>query len=134
MTSSAAVRDVPRFIKWAMIVCAFWLGGGYAFGPPDQYASPTFDLLKSVMPIPVWGAIFLFVGMVMIVTRWIGNALAVVAWGTWGLVLFLYAMEHHMAGWGGVGWSGFFVASNAYEVYRGGQVLLLKLRASEGAR
>lgn len=130
MPSQAASRDVPRFVKWAMIICALAIGAGYAFGPQSWYSASTFDVLRSVtwFPISAWGWVFMTAGFLMISTRMFGHALAMVAWSTWGMGVLAATLDGHITTWGSAVWPFFFVAMNAYEVFRWGQKQLGMVR------
>jgi hypothetical protein len=40
------------------------MGAGYAFGSPLWRSSPSFAVVKMVMPMQAWGAVFIVIGLV----------------------------------------------------------------------
>lgn len=129
MATDVAVRNVPPFIRWTMIVTAIALGAGYLFGPDQFSSAPGLVYAKSLMPIQAWGAVFMLAGMLMIPTRLTGHSLAVVAWGTWGASIWVAYFHGLGTAWGGFVWPVTFVAFNGYEVFRWGQKRVERLRA-----
>lgn len=126
-------RDVPVFVRMALITTALLLGGGYAFGPDSLSSSPSFDVLKSVpwFPIRAWGLCFLFAGVLMGATKLVGYAFAVVLWGTWGMGQVLALSDGKLVSWGLAVYPFFYVAIAGYEVYRWGQKHLMQVRAQQ---
>lgn len=132
MPSHAADRDAPPFIRWTLITFAIALGCVYAFGPDVWSSSRSLTVLKSIswFPIRAWGFVFIFAGMLMLVTKLWGHALAMIVWGTWWMGLVATAFTGDLTGGGGLVWPLLFLAINGYEVYRWGQKRMLKVRKS----
>jgi hypothetical protein len=126
-------RDVPVFVRGALITTAILIGIGYTFGPASFSSSPSFDVLKSFswFPIQAWGLCFMLAGVLMGTTRLVGYAFAVMLWGTWGMGLVLAAFEGKLSGWGGAVYPFFYVAIAGYEVYRWGQKHLMQVRTRQ---
>ncbi|GAA1281593.1 hypothetical protein [Saccharothrix xinjiangensis] len=82
---------------------AIVLGAGYAMGPSQWYSAGTFTVVRSLgAPIPLWGAVFILAGALLLALRRsaIGHVVALMAFVFWGLALAASLPAGQLSGWG----------------------------------
>jgi hypothetical protein len=135
VVTDVAVRNVPPFIKWMMVVTALTIGIGYLVSPDSASNAPVLTYAQTLFPVQVWGALFMTSGILIVSTRLIGHGLAIVLWGTWGASIWIAYAAGLGTAWDDVVWPMTFVALNGYEVFRWGQKQLADFRRrSAGGR
>jgi hypothetical protein len=105
-----------RAAAWMFPALTLWLGCGYLFGPMTRVSSPAFDAAKSLLPMRVWGAVFLTTALVKVVCILYSRPRALVVamcfgmglYACWG-VLFLASMSDPRTSWGAPAWPFFVV-------------------------
>lgn len=93
---------LSRPARLILAVHALVLGLGYALGPRQWSSGGSFAVVRQLgLPIPVWGAVFMVIGLLLLVRRHsAGHALAVFALGFWGCCLAATLLTGQLTGWG----------------------------------
>lgn len=113
--------EMPTVIKWLSTVLALALGAGYAFGPDSVSSAPIFEFAKALMPIQLWGIVFMGCGFLLASTRFLGYAACGTTWLLWEIFLVLGAANGNLQSWGSVIWPVFFVGINFMHIIQWGQ-------------
>lgn len=94
-------------VRAILVVDALVTGSGFAFGPPSWTSSSTLDLIRQLpLPFPVWGALFLFGGVLLasgrrLVPHFGGHGVLALLYFVWGLATLSTAFTGSLNAWGG---------------------------------
>lgn len=109
-----------RIAIWIFPALTMWLGLGYLFAPAQRLQSPAFVAARDVMPLKVWGLVFVAVASVKVATLLVGNlrgymaamCLGIALYTTWAFLFAVATFADPRTSPGAAAWPLFVVASH----------------------
>jgi hypothetical protein len=128
-------RTMPLLVRWFSATLAVTLGAGYAFGPAALGDAAAFIFARQLLPIRMWGVLFIVCGISLILPRLsiiAGHVLCAVIWTIWAIFLFLASIDSGLQSWGAFVWPLYFAALNYMHVWLWGRAQGRRLREQRG--